>query len=297
VSLPAELRAEIDAALSRGGSAARVTRATSIGGGCISPAARIETDRGERYFAKWSERGAPADFFTSQADGLRALERAGAVRVPRVEAAGERWLLLEWLDPGSAGTDTWTTLGRHLAHMHCDTADAFGAAADNYIGSLPQSNAWCDTWPAFWVERRIGPQWERARRAGFFDGSDERAFRGLCAALPDALSAGDADGPSLVHGDLWGGNVHVMADGTAALIDPSTYHGHREVDLAMAELFGGFPRAFFAAYGEAWPIEPGYDSGRRDLYQLYYLLVHVNLFGAGYTGGVRRVLRRFDGQA
>ncbi len=122
---------------------------------------------------------------------------------------------------------------------------------------------------------------------------DERAFRRLCAAMPDTLAAGDADGPSLLHGDLWGGNVHVMADGAAALIDPSTYYGHREVDLAMAGLFGGFPHEFFDAYEEAWPLEPGYDNERRDLYQLYYLLVHVNLFGAGYTGGVRRVLGPF----
>jgi fructosamine-3-kinase len=291
VTLPAELHAELETALSVGGVAQRITRATPVGGGCISPAARIETDGGARFFVKWSEHGAPSDFFTSQADGLRALGRVDAVRVPRVEAAGERWLLLEWLEPGSAANDTWPALGRQLAGLHRESAPAFGAATDNYIGSLRQSNGLCETWPAFWLERRIGPQWEQAREHGFFDDSDEQAFRQLCAAMPDVLEAGAADGPSLLHGDLWGGNVHITADGTAALIDPSTYHGHREVDLAMAELFGGFPHDFFAAYREAWPLEPGYESGRRNLYQLYYLLVHVNLFGSGYTGGVRRVLR------
>ncbi|MGD8277282.1 MAG: fructosamine kinase family protein [Gemmatimonadota bacterium] len=293
MTLPPDLRTEIEAALAAGGVARRIRNDAPVGGGCISPAARIEAEGGARFFVKWSERGAPADFFTSQADGLRALDRAAAVRVPGVEAVGERWLLLEWLDPGSATRDTWTSLGRQLAALHRESAPAFGAATDNYIGSLAQSNGRCETWPAFWVDRRIGRQWEQARQRGFFDEADERAFRQLCAAIPDALAAGDADGPSLLHGDLWGGNVHVMADGAAALIDPSTYHGHREVDLAMAELFGGFPREFFVAYREAWPLEPGYDSARRDLYQLYYLLVHVNLFGSGYTGGVRRVLRPF----
>jgi len=295
VTLPVDVRGEIEAALAGSSAGQRVTRDAPLGGGCISPAARIETDRGTRFFAKWSERGAPSDFFTSQADGLRALERAGAVRVPRVEAAGERWLLLEWLDPGSATKETWPSLGRQLAQLHRASGAAFGAAADNYIGSLPQANGARDRWPAFWVERRIGPQWERARRGGFFDEADERAFRRLLGALVPLLAAGDADGPSLVHGDLWGGNAHVMADGTAALIDPSAYHGHREVDLAMAELFGGFDSAFFEAYREAWPLHPGYEEERRAVYQIFYLLVHVNLFGTSYVGGVRRALRRYAG--
>jgi fructosamine-3-kinase len=174
-------------------------------------------------------------------------------------------------------------------------ADAFGWAADNFIGSLPQANSACVRWPQFWAEQRLFPQWERARRSGHFDAADGRAFRRLLARLDDLLAPGDADGPSLLHGDLWGGNVHVISGGEAALIDPSTYHGHREVDLAMAELFGGFGASFLPAYREAWPLAPGYDEARRALYQLYYVLVHVNLFGAGYVAGTRRVLRMFGG--
>jgi fructosamine-3-kinase len=294
VTLPAGVRAAVERALDGLGAGSRIVRDSPVGGGCISPAAHIETDGG-RFFLKWTADDiAPGDFFTSQAGGLRALERAGAVRVPRVIAAASRWLLLEWLDPGRATRTTWRSLGEQLAGLHRGRRASFGAEADNYIGSLPQANGARDRWPAFWADQRIGPQWQRARRDGFFDGSDERAFVKLLAALDGLLAAGDAEGPSLVHGDLWGGNVHVMSDGGAALIDPAVYRGHREVDLAMAELFGGFERAFFDAYREAWPLHPGYEEERRAVYQLYYLLVHVNLFGSSYAGAVRRVLRRYS---
>lgn len=296
MTVPPELRSEVEAAFADAGHAGRIIRESRLGGGCISPAARIETDGGATFFFKWlGASDGPADFFTSQAEGLRALERAGAVRVPRVIAAARRWLLLEWLEPGPAGSATWRALGEGLADVHRAQVSAFGGPADNYIGSLPQANTRSSVWPAFWAEQRIGPQWALARNRGFFTAPDERSFRTLLNALDEILAAGDADGPSLVHGDLWGGNVHVLADGQAALIDPAAYYGHREVDLAMAELFGGFERGFFDAYRSAWPLQPGYQGDRRPVYQLYYLLVHVNLFGGSYVDGVRRVLRRYQG--
>jgi fructosamine-3-kinase len=292
--VPAGVRAEVEAALAAGGHADAIARDLPVGGGCISPAARIEAVSGDRWFLKWAGAGeTPPDFFTSQAEGLRALEGAGTVRVPRVIAAAECWLLLEWLDGGPARGSTWSRLGEGLAALHRVRGVRFGWPADNYIGSLPQPNVQGDSWPAFWTERRIGPQWEVAREAGFFAPADDRAFARLLDAVHVLLAPGDADGPSLLHGDLWGGNVHVTTGGDAALIDPSVYHGHREVDLAMAELFGGFDRAFFAAYREAWPLRPGYEEERRALYQLYYLLVHVNLFGGSYVDSVRRVLRPY----
>lgn len=275
----------------------RITRIRSVervGGGCISPAARLVTDHGGTRFLKWSDgEDSPPGFFAEEAISLRALRDAAAVRVPAVIDVDRHWLLLEWLEPGSPGVRTWESLGRDLAGLHRSTAKTFGWPGDNFIGSLPQRNAGAPDWPTFWLERRIRPKWDAARHRGFFDTSDQRALDALARETADLLEAGNEDGPSLLHGDLWGGNVHVMADGTAALIDPSCWYGHREVDLAMARLFGGFDASFFLAYEEAWPLEAGFDETRCALYQLYYLLVHVNLFGGGYVAGVRAVLRRF----
>ncbi|MGH7553627.1 MAG: fructosamine kinase family protein, partial [Longimicrobiales bacterium] len=197
----------------------------------------------------------------------------------------ERWLLLEWLEPGRANTRTMPDLGNVLARAHHNRGEAFGWPTDNFIGSLPQGNDWMKSWPEFWRSRRLLPQLERAYAAGHFDARDRRRFDVLLERLEVALANAAGDGPSLLHGDLWSGNVHVMRDGSAALVDPSSYYGHREVDLAMAELFGGFDRAFFDAYREAWPVAEGYREVRRPIYQLYYLLVHVNHFGAGYVAG------------
>lgn len=296
--MPAPVRAAVELAIAglpgRDAAGTKIRTVSRVGGGCISPGARVETGGGSAYFVKWAAPGeAPPRFFEEEARSLRALAQVGRVRVPAVISAGSDWLLLEWLEPGPAADGAWAELGQGLAGMHRAGADAFGWPADNWIGSLPQSNVAADGWPGFWRDRRIGPQWERARSGGFFDASDQRAMDALALRLDDLLEAGERDGPSLLHGDLWSGNVHMLGGGGAALIDPSSYHGHREVDLAMARLFGGFGRDFFEAYEDAWPLEPGFAAIRCGIYQLYYLLVHVNLFGAGYVGRCRSVLGRF----
>ncbi len=260
---------------------------TPVGGGCISPSVRLQSDRGDLAFLKWGVPGdTPAGFFAAEARGLAALRAAGAVRVPEVIAVGEDgagWILLVWLEPTAAGAGTWQALGGSLAKLHAVRAQGWGAATDNFIGSLPQANGWLEDWPAFWRARRLEPQLGRAYAAGFFSPADRRRFDRLLDALPDRLAGANEDGASLLHGDLWSGNVHVTTGGVAAVVDPSSYHGHREVDLAMSELFGGFATSFYRAYAEAWPLLPGYDPVRRAVYQLYYLLVHVNLFGGGYV--------------
>ncbi|MFG1691447.1 fructosamine kinase family protein, partial [Gemmatimonadota bacterium] len=162
----------------------------------------------------------------------------------------------------------------------------------NYIGALPQSNGPGTEWADFWRDERILPQVERARDAGHFPGRESEELDTLLEALPGILEGAGDDGPSLLHGDLWSGNVYPGPAGEPVLIDPSVYRGHREVDLAMSELFGGFPPSFYDAYHEAWPISPRYDAVRRDAYQLYYLLVHVNLFGFGYVGSSMSAVRR-----
>jgi len=291
--LPASVRAEVGRALETSEGDADIVAVSAIGGGCISPAARIRTAAGRLAFIKWSGPGTSLPgFFHEEARSLEALEASGQVRVPAVLGFAEDWLLLEWLSAGPPVANTWSELGRALARLHRFTDTAFGWPTDNYIGSLPQTNTRSSDWPTFWLERRIVPQWEQARRQGYFGRDDERRLEAIRARADSLLVAGNADGPSLLHGDFWGGNVHILEDGTAALIDPSSSFGHREVDLAMARLFGGFGADFFNAYREAWPLQPDADT-RTPLYQLYYVLVHVNLFGAGYVAQTRSILGRY----
>lgn len=282
MSLPPAVAAGVSAALG-----AAVRSASGVGGGCVSPAWRADLADGRRVFVKTAPAGAGGDLLDQEAAALRALAAAGAVRVPAVLAMGGAWLALEWLEPGPATDAAWSDLGRGVAALHRSTADRWGWPADNYIGPLPQSNAWSANWPEFWAERRLRPQVERARDQLGVAARD--GFERLLGELDGRLAAAAEDGPSLLHGDLWSGNVHMTAGG-AALIDPSSSYGHREVDLAMADLFGGFAPPFWRAYESAWPLLPG-AAARRPIYQLYYLLVHVNLFGAGYVAGTERALR------
>lgn len=296
--VPRRVVGAVEAVLAeRTGRPARIAGATRVGGGCVSPVARIETDEGDAFFVKWgaveTTQDAPPGMLASEADALQALAAARNVRVPEVIAVEDgahgapSWLLLEWLEPGSARPGTWRELGAALADLHRNLADTFGWHGDNFIGPLHQTNTSAASWPEFWRIRRLEPQLRSAVDAGYL--ADEQArFERLFATMDDLL-AGVSDA-SLLHGDLWNGNVHVMHDGTPALVDPSVYHGHREVDLAMSELFGGFGREFYQAYQEAWPVEAAYQDGRRAVYQLYYLLVHVNLFGGSYVASVRERL-------
>jgi fructosamine-3-kinase len=280
--LPAAVAAAIEEAVGASGTR-HIADVRGIGGGCISPAARLELDDGTRLFAKWGDGSTPPDLFRAEARSLDAMRRTGAVRVPAVVGVGERWLALEWLPSGRPTSKALEGLGRDLAAMHRTTAATYGWEEPNFIGSLPQSNRRTADWPTFWRDERIMPQLRRA--SSMFAREDRRRFDVWLDRLDDILDGSVEDGPSLLHGDLWNGNVHVGEDGVAALIDPSSYYGHREVDLAMAELFGGFGAEFFAGYEAVWPLRAGYRERRRGAYQLYYLLVHVNLFGGSYVAG------------
>lgn len=250
-----------------------------------------------RWFVKIGEASRVADMFNCEADGLRAIRDARAVRVPEVVATGRAggyaFLALEWLDlNGGCGG---AALGRALARLHaCGTpngphGERFGWHRDNWIGGTPQQNGWCDDWCAFFAQRRIAPQLGRAAANGFARALRDDGERVL-AVLPGLLR-GHAPAASLVHGDLWSGNAARLVGGDPVVFDPAVYVGDRETDLAMAELFGGFDDAFFRAYREAWPIDSAYEL-RRDVYNLYHLLNHLNLFGAGYLASVRRSMAR-----
>lgn len=237
--------------------------------------------------------------FEAEAAGLTAIKDTCAIGVPEALAVGidgsNSFLLLPWLDTATPVSGFWEEFGQRLAAMHrADTGGLlsgnFGFSEDNFIGSTPQVNDPKDTWIDFFRECRLYPQVRMAFDAGLLDSGDRRTADRLTGRLEQLLVEPEA--PSLLHGDLWSGNYMVGPDGHALLIDPAAYVGHREADLAMTELFGGFHPSFYAAYREAAPLQPGYED-RRDLYNLYHLLNHLNLFGLSYSGSVRRILRYY----
>lgn len=280
----AELRAAVAEAL--GGP---VDELRSVSGGDINDAWSLRCgDR--RAFVK-ARRGADPSTFRVEAQGLRWLAEPNALRIPEVLAYGEDppFLALELVEPGHPGADHDEALGRGLAALHRAAPPSFGLPHDNFIARLPQDNTPAPTWPEFYWERRLLPQLRLAEDAGLADDSLRRDFEALAGRLPQRC--GPPEPPARLHGDLWGGNLLTDAHGAPVLIDPAVYGGHREIDLAMMQLFGGFSRRVFAAYDEAYPLAKGWQE-RVPLYQLYPLLVHVNLFGSGYLGGVRRALSR-----
>jgi protein-ribulosamine 3-kinase len=220
------------------------------------------------------------DAFAAEADGLQALRAAG-VRAPTAlkhGVAGDRaYLLLEHLELG--GTGDFAALGRMLAGGHRKAGPRFGWHRDNYIGATPQANGWEDNWARFWLERRLQPQLALAKRNGFDLGAEP---------VLDVLEGHDPV-PSLLHGDLWRGNAGFTREGPV-VFDPAVYYGDREADLAMTELFGGFPPEFYDAYEAVFPVDRGYEK-RKAVYNLYHLLNHLNLFGRSYLGQVRQTLR------
>jgi fructosamine-3-kinase len=240
-----------------------------------------------RYFAKTNERS-QADNFAAEAEGLAALATAGA-RVPsplcRGEAGDEAFLVLEHLE--MRGTGDYAALGHSLALVHSVRGDAFGWRRDNYIGSTPQINRVSSSWSDFWRDARLRPQLELAKRNGLRARLLEKGGR-LVDAIPRLLSS-YAPTPSLLHGDLWGGNAGFLAGGAPVLFDPAVYWGDRETDLAMTELFGGFPPGFYSAYAKVAPLDPGY-ARRKPLYNLYHVLNHANLFGGGYASQAERMI-------
>jgi protein-ribulosamine 3-kinase len=262
----------------------------SVGGGCIS-ASEVYQGSGTRYFVKFND-AARLDMFEAEAAGLFEIADSKTVRVPEPVCygvhAGQAYLVLEHLDLGHAGMNTDILLGHQLATMHRATRPRHGWVRDNTIGSTPQINTEEDDWLAFYREHRLRYQLELAAE----NGGRRLLQQGekLLDALP-SFFAGYRPVPSLLHGDLWGGNHGALRDGTPVVFDPAVYFGDRETDLAMTELFGGFGNGFYTAYRETWPLDPGY-SVRRDLYNLYHILNHFNLFGGGYGGQAERMIQR-----
>jgi fructosamine-3-kinase len=269
------------------GTAVRSGRAVS--GGDINQAEELTLADGRVVFAKTNRHADPA-MFPAEARGLAWLGEAGALRVPRVLAvSGEPpcFLALERIAPARRQPNFDEALGRGLAALHRFGAGQFGLDHDNFIGRLPQSNQPAPTWAEFYRSRRIEPQLRRAADEGLASSRMLRGGERLLAAMEELV--GPPEPPARLHGDLWGGNLLCDETGAPCLIDPAVHGGHRELDLGMMRLFGGFGARVFDAYDEAFPLQPGHEE-RVPLYQLYFLLVHVNLFGGSYVSSVERAL-------
>jgi len=270
------------------GESFRVEQEQAVGGGCINRAAVLGDGR-RRYFVKLNSTDR-VEMFAAEFEGLIALASAEAIRVPRPICTGvadvQSFLVMELLDLG--GRLDGALAGERLAAMHRSSAETFGWHRDNTIGSTPQSNRRERDWVSFWREQRLGYQLRLAAANGH-GGDLQRDGERLMADL--GLLIGHDPVPSLLHGDLWGGNIGSTPDRQPVIFDPAVYYGDREADLAMTELFGGFGSEFYAAYRAAWPLDPGYGV-RRLLYNLYHVLNHLNLFGGGYLSQSHQMISR-----
>ena len=262
----------------------------SIGGGCINRAYRLRGRDGRDFFVKLNASD-KHEMFAAEASGLEAIAATGTVRVPQPIAHGlcgaQSFLVLEYLDLQGRGNTA--RLGEQLAAMHRCVSSRFGFHHDNFLGTTLQPNGWTADWLTFWRERRLGWQLRLAAENGY-GGKLQTLGERLTDALP-AFFDGYAPQPSLLHGDLWGGNHGYLADGTPAIFDPASYYGDRECDLAMTELFGGYGADFHAAYRSSYQLDAGY-AVRRELYNLYHILNHANLFGGGYARQAEQMMQR-----
>ncbi|MGB7891531.1 MAG: fructosamine kinase family protein [Microcoleus sp.] len=282
----------------------------SVSGGCINQGYSISSSS-RTYFVKINQASQVA-VFEAEALGLQQMGETQTIRVPEPICWGTEgnsaYIVLEWLDLRSSGDDrAWEEMGRKLAEMHKYTPPnppllrggeepnsgllrgVFGWDINNTIGSTVQINNWTANWAEFWAEHRIGYQLKLAKRRGGHFPQGER----LLEVIPELL-AGHEPQPSLVHGDLWGGNAGVTSAGEPVIFDPAAYFGDREVDIAMTELFGGFPAEFYRGYNQVWALDLGYEK-RKILYNLYHILNHFNLFGGSYASQANQMINRILG--
>lgn len=259
----------------------RILRVHPVAGGCINRAIRLQTE-GADYFVKLN-RPELVSMFEAEAQGLDAITQSGRVRVPGTVCWGDceagSFLVLEFMQMSNPSPAAMAGLGECLAEMHRVSSSRFGWHRNNWIGSTPQQNQWCEQWTEFWRERRLLPQLRLARSRGL--GADSSRSLDRVLDRSEILFDGYRPVPSLVHGDLWAGNCAACANGEPVIFDPAVYYGDRETDLAMTELFGGFGPGFYQSYRVSWPLDDGYRF-RKTLYNLYHVLNHYNLFGGGY---------------
>lgn len=261
-----------------------------VGGGCIANSQVIETVAGEKYFLK--SYGSNRTILQNEASGLSELDKSKAIRTSKVIAITDNFLLLEFIKTGERKNNFSQKFGSQFANMHGTTSEKFGFYENNYIGSnpqinLPQSTSWLD----FFWENRLLYQFKMAEQNGYVNSE----FRSLFSQLENRITSilkGTEEKPTLLHGDLWSGNFMVDENGNPVLIDPAVYYGHREADLAMTKMLGGFDLKFYEAYNEQYPLPDDWEY-RIDLYMLYHVLNHLNLFGSGYYSQAISIIRKY----
>ncbi len=267
-----------------------VKETRSVGGGCINQGYKIQSlDR--QYFVKLNQ-ASLVEMFVAEALGLKQMHQTQTLTIPYPVCWGtvgnSCYIVLEWLELGGrSNSEAWSKMGRQLAQMHQQgTSDRFGWKMNNTIGSTPQINTWMDNWGDFFAEQRIGYQLRLAKtRGGNFPDTNQ-----VIAAVKEHLADREPVA-SIVHGDLWSGNASVTVEGEPVIFDPATYYGDRETDIAMTELFGGFPQSFYQGYNQQWELDSGYKK-RKNIYNLYHILNHFNLFGGGYGSQANSMIRK-----
>lgn len=263
-----------------------------VDGGCINETAKIKTNQGF-FFAKWNDAKRFPKMLDAESKGLRLLKDADEIKIPEVIAqktiGNTQYLILEFIDSARMSKNFWNDFGKSLAQLHKHTAEKFGLDHDNYIGSLPQNNHQHSTWNEFFILERVEPQIKLARDDKRISNSIIQQFNKLFSKLETILLV---EKPSLLHGDLWNGNYLIGSKGEPCIIDPAVYYGHREMDIAMTKLFGGFSPEFYQSYHEELPLEKDWQK-RIDIFNLYPLMVHVNLFGGSYAMQVETILKKF----
>ncbi len=273
-----KIKARIEEKLGR-----KINNLASLSGGCISNAYKVTTIDGSNYFLKYNP-SISKDMFIKEANGLKELVKADAIRIPEVLSFEADYILLEYIPTGNKKKNFFDEFGKSFAEMHKFTSENFGFYEDNYIGSNPQINIpelkEKSSWVDFYFDKRILFQFELAEKLGNSTEELRKGISKLENKIQEIIGESN-EKPSLLHGDLWGGNYMVDENGSPVLIDPAVYYGHREADLGMTKLFGGFSSEFYKTYNEVFPLEDGYEY-RENIYKLYHVLNHLNLFGGGY---------------
>lgn len=269
-----------------------VKKTSSISGGCINDAGKIETNIGA-FFVKWNNASMFPKMFETEAKGLKLLKQANCVNIPEVIGYGETdnisWIILEYIEPAAPGKNFWEEFAISLANQHRVQSEYYGLDYNNYIGSLPQYNEQKDNWIEFFISQRLEKQIKLARDKNIINTNIIKKFANLKHFLFEFFPKEE---PSLLHGDLWGGNYMVNSKGQACIFDPAVYFGHRIMDIGMSKLFGGFPAEFYDAYNNEYPLGKSWESSI-PIANLYPLMVHVNLFGGSYLNSVERILKPF----
>ena len=266
----------------------KINNITSLSGGDINDVFLLNTTEGKKVVKVNSATKFPG-MFEAEMAGMKALKSAEAIDVPQMIAVYTEseysCLLMEHRETGSRSSNFWTVFGKQMADLHKNTQPKFGFSEDNYIGSLPQQNNEHENIVDFYIEERLEPQFKLAKEQAYDLGDTKKFYSELYNLIPQ-------EKPALIHGDLWNGNYLVNAEGSPCLIDPAVAYAPREMDLSMMKLFGGFDSVLFNTYFEEFPVEKGFDD-RVPIWQLYYLLVHLNLFGTGYLGSCKNIIDRY----